>query len=431
MGDGTEPTRTTETAGIRVRKTIETGPDDTAVVTLEVTADRDDATTVRITEPALESISDDEIELHTDHGAAYWNGGEDAAFEREFDAGETYEIVYRVTDVTRARYESLDSDPVVTPVVSGVDEVVDRDRSDAVREVITGERESLTADAANGTDAERSVAAEESEQVDRPMDIEADDHGGADVPADGAEHAEPTTEPGPDDGAKPEDVPVDAAADSGDEPSSDAAAADEPAVQGDAVERKADDLDARLAATPAGAVTRVLLEELREGHVDDETLAELRSEIEPGQSYDLRIKHLESEVSEFEAYVEMLSSFVDDHGTFDEALGGVSEEVASLDERVHAVRGEVDDVQELVETEVDELATDVDALGDDQDALAARVDRLEDTLGSIEDRLDSFENRFDSFENRLESYENRLEEVDSFRERLSGALQNPGDDEQS
>lgn len=388
MGDGTEPTRTAETNGVRVRKTIDTGPDDTAVVTLEVTADRDDATTVRITEPALETISGDEIELHTEHGAAYWIEGEDATFEREFDAGETYEIVYRVTDVTPARFENLDSDPVVESVPSGLDSVVDREKSDAVRAVIAGERESLTANAPGTT----------------PSSAPADESTSEDVSA-------------------PEDVPVDVSAGESatDEPPAHEPPGEEPTEPGDVTDSATDDVEARLAATPSGGVARALLEELREGHVDEETREALRSELEPGQSHDLRIKHLQSEVTEFAAYVEMLETFVDEHGTFDDVLGGVAEDVESLDERVEAVRHEVDDVRDDVgdvrddvETEVQALAADVDALGDGQEDLAASVDSLEATLESLE--------------NRLATFEDRLERFDSFRERLSGALQNPDDD---
>ena len=443
MGDGIETTRTAVADGVRVDKTIDTGPDDAAVVTLGVALERDEPTTVRITEPSLGDFPRDQIELHTDHGAEHWQVGETATFEREFDAGESYDVVYRVTDVDADRFEALDADPVVERVGASVDDLVDRDDSEAVRELIAGERESLAAPAPGAGGVE--------------LSLESGD-GDAEGPA-----SEPGTEPataasgGPAADSSPEEISVDASpeelsvdvpdvdepadeagADPTGEPAAEADAvtetdeagsepADEPAVDpdhapADAADQGRDDLDASLAATPKGGLARVLLQELREGHVDDETREALRAELEPGRSQDVRIKHLQSEVAEFAAYVEMLDGFVDEHGTLDAVVGGMDEQVASLDEAVESVRSELDDLSESVSEDVDDVEEDVAAVEED-------VGAIEDDVDDVRDGQDDLEARVDELAEQLETVDERLDELDEFKERLSGAFQGVGEPE--
>jgi hypothetical protein len=493
MDDGIETTRTTVADGVRVRKTIDAGADGTAVVTLEVDLERDEPTTVRVVEPALGAVPRDDIELHTDHGAEYWQVGETATFEREFDAGESYEVVYRVAAVDEDRFEALDADTVVDTVDDAIDDLVDRDDSDAVRELIAGERESLAAPAAGGVELSMEADASEptgdstgghaaegaaseptpdpvdvdagSEPVDVDVDVDADaDPGDVDAESEpidvdaesepidvdvdanpgGDADPEPATEPasassgGPAAAPSPEDISVDESADdiSVDVPDGDGSVAEEPvaeaeratddepadagAAEADEAETEAAatagasatdegprsaDLAASLAATPSGGLARVLLKELREGDVDEETREALREELgaeqEAGRSQDVRIKHLQSQVAEFSAYVEMLDGFVDEHGTFDSVFG----EMSSLDEEVESLRSELDGPADAVE-DVDEASAAVEDLRVGQDDLAARVERLEDELASIHDRLD---------------------EYDEFTERLSGAFQGVDD----
>lgn len=427
MGDGIETTRTAAANGVRVDKTIDTGPDDAAVVTLEVALERDEPTTVRITEPSLGDVPREQIELHTDHGAEHWRVGETATFEREFDAGESYEVVYRVTDVDADRFDELDADPVVERASASVDDLVDRRDSDAVRELIAGERESLAAPAPGAGGIELS------------LESGAGEAGGPSPGSDPDAETEPVTASsgGPAEDASPDEIAVDVApeelsvdvpdveepgGDTNEEPGpteeptvgADAAGAESEESETDptddaAADRDRGDLGASLAATPKGGLARVLVEELREGHVDDETRAALREELEPGRSRDVRIKHLQSEVAEFAAYVEMLDGFVDEHGTLDGVVGGMDEQVESLDEAVTSVQSELDDLSESVEgdvgavrDDVDAVETDVDELRDGQDDLEARVDELSAQLETVDERLD---------------------ELDEFRERLSGVFQ--------
>lgn len=392
MGDGIETTRTAVADGVQVRRTIDTGPAETAVVTLDVAVERDDPTTVRITEPALGAVPRDEVELHTDHGAEYWQIGDEATFEREFDAGESYEVVYRVAGVDADRFDALDEDPVVAVDSSSIDDLVSRDDSDAVRDLIAGERESLVATPGAGGVELSFESAPDAAQPDPTDHDTATAVASSDGPADG-----PSSEEIPVD-ASPEEISVggpsmDGSAETGEpatEPAVEAAGSVETDESPDPTGAASadDDLAASLAATPTGGVARVLLQELREGHVDEELREELREELNPGRSQDVRIKHLQSEVAEFAAYVEMLDGFVDEHGTIDDAVGGMDEQVSSLDDELGSVRSEVDELRE------------------GQGGLEARVERLEAELEAVDERLDEF---------------------GEFKERLSGVFQGVGD----
>ena len=417
MGDGIETTRTAVADGVRVRRTIDTGPAETAVVTLDVAVERDDPTTVRITEPALGAVPRDEIELHTDHGAEHWQIGDEATFEREFDAGESYEVVYRVAGVDADRFDALDEDPVVAVGSSSIDDLVSRDDSDAVRDLIAGERDSLVAAPGAGGVELSFESAPDAAHPDPTDPDTATAAASSDGPAEDPSPEEITVD------TSPEEVAVGGpsmagSADAGDqatEPAVEAADSvetDDSPDPGDATPPD-DDLAASLAATPSGGVARVLLQELREGHVDEETREELREELNPGRSQDVRIKHLQSEVAEFAAYVEMLDGFVDEHGTLDDAVGGMDEQVSSLDDELESVRSELEDLSDTVDEDVGDLQTDVAELRDGQGDLLdgqgdleARVERLEDELAAVDERLDEF---------------------DEFKERLSGVFQGVGD----
>ena len=383
MVDGIETTRTAVAEGVRVRKTVETGPEGTATVTLEVANEADEAATVRLTEPALEAISRADVELD----AGGWRT-DDAAFEREFDAGESASVGYRLVGVDPERFETLDADPVVERTGPGTLDLADPERSEAVRELVAGERESLSAEGApGGVDLSTDPADDGGAAVEEVPGDAADDAGGG--TEDGADDRTPDAE---DPFVEPDDVAVEAAPSQGPEPDADGAAS------GSGVE-------AALAGTPAGGVARALLEELREGHVDDETAAALREELEPGRSHDVRIKHLQNQVSDFAAYVEMLEGFVDEHGTLEAAFEGVTGEVATLDRELETVRSDLEGLSGTVERDVGALEADVDGLRDDREEMAARLDRLERQLGDVEERL---------------------EDLEAFEERLSGALGSDG-----
>lgn len=339
MADSSETTRTAVEDGVRVRKTVEAEPDGTGTVTLAVAVERGDPATVRVTDPALEGIPREAVDFSGDD----WRL-EGATFERTFAAGESAAVAYTPGGVDPERLGA--ADPVVEldegPALEGL---VDREDSDAVRELVDGGRDSLLL---RGADARNSGQADET-------DTAGTDETAVDAPPDGFEPA----------GTGSSD-----------------------ATDGAADERS---------GAPSDGLARALLGELRDGEVDDEIAEGLREELEPGRSQELRIRHLQSQVGDLTVYAEMLEEFVDGRGTLDAAFDGVEREVAALDDGLETVRSDLEGLSESVEADVDDLEAAVGRLEDGQDELATRLDRLGERLDAVDDRL----GELDEFRERL------------------------------
>lgn len=160
-------------------------------------------------------------------------------------------------------------------------------------------------------------------------------------------------------------------------------------------------------AVPSGGIVRVLLKELREGYVDSETKAQLRAELEPGRSRDVKIKHLQQQVGDFAAYAETLEEFIDEHGPMDAAFDEVRSDIRTLDDRAESARSSIDELSEELDR-VDALESDIDALGTDHDDAEARIESIERELERVDERLDDLE---------------------AFQARLSGVFQDMGVDQ--
>lgn len=176
MSDGIETVRTADAEDVAVRKIVETGDDDTATVTLEVTAEGEEAVAVRLTEPALADVPTDAVDLHAEYGAEHWRFDDAAVFERRLVGGETCTAVYRVRDVDKERLRRLDSDPEIetgAAPLAGLDDVVAEEDSEAVRRLIEGETDSLAADgvadagSGAGVEGDRDVVDERDDDADR------------------------------------------------------------------------------------------------------------------------------------------------------------------------------------------------------------------------------------------------------------------------
>lgn len=312
MNEGTDKTWTVTDDGVTVLKTLERGADGTVTVTLEVETDRRSPATVSVVERVLESIPDSALELHAD-AAEHWQLDPNPVFEREFTPGESYTTFYRVGEVDAHRFASLEDEPALQVVATeraDVADVVDRNASNAVRDVIGGERDSVL------------------------------------------------------------------------EASPDEEAADEPGG---------------FARASSGGVVRVLANELEQGYVDEETKAQLRDALELGPRQDVRIRHLQGEVSDLAAYVEMFDEFVDRFGTLEEVFEEMDEELSS------------------VRSEVSSLREEHESLAEDHAAVAAAVSERDDDRPLLDDRVGSLEEDLDELEEWMD-------EFGQFKSRLCGVV---------
>jgi uncharacterized protein YukE len=368
MNDETEPTRTVRNDGITVRKTVE----DDGGVRLEVASDRDSATTVRVTDPTLASRSNEEIRFDAEDDAE-WVIEDGSTFERAFDPDDRRTIRYRIPD---ADPESLDSEPELSMTEGSVlDDITDRARSDALREFVGGDRDSL-------------------DPVSDPVDA-APDGDSAETTAGGdtaeTDTTETATEETTESAAESDtDIPSDEDADT---------AKDAPPDEGLAV--------------PSGGVARVLLAELRNDRVDDETAAALRSElgVEGENSREVRLKHLQSEVSDLAAYTDTIESFIDRYGTFGSVVDDVRSELSALEDRTERIDSTVEERAGSIDR--------IDEIDDELEAIRSTQSELESDLEEIRSTQADFESRFDSLDETITEIDEALDDLELFKERVS------------
>ena len=175
---------------------------------------------------------------------------------------------------------------------------------------------------------------------------------------------------------------------------------------GDAADESEDDADADVlaAAAAGGGLAATLAAEIRAGEVSDADLETLRGELDPGlpRSADVRIRRLQSQFADLDAYVDALEEFIDDEGTG-------AELVERLDAELEEVTAEIADLRE-----------GLDAAADDREAIHDGVDALDDDLAATDDRLDDVEGTasaaadgVDDLRGRTDAVEDHLDDVES------------------
>lgn len=388
MGERTETTRTVEGDGVTVRKTVEDG----GRVTLAVASDREAGLRVRLADPALER-SEADVEFRSD-GDDGWDAG-DATFEWTFGPRDSRTVRYRVPGVDPG---SLGAEPRLSVTErAGLEGIVDRTRSDALRGFLGGERDSLALGAEGGTDGGASAGAAPGTKKG------AVSEGGSTV----EDEAEAETGPEPESEAETEPGPG-AGTDAGETPDGDSEDEDDP--------------DPGSGSEPR-SVARALLAELREGRVDEEVTAALRSElgVETRRSQEVRIDHLQNEVADLAAYADTIEAFIDRYGTFEAVVGDVHDELSALEERAERTDARLAELSEALEA--------IDGIDEEVRKLRSEV---ESELGDVRETQAAIESRFDRLDEERADVEDRLADLELFSERITEALHAPdgsGDDD--
>jgi uncharacterized protein YukE len=366
MNDSTAPTRTVRNDGITVTKTVEGD----GRVRLEVDSDRDSAATVQVTDPTLGSSPDEAIQFDTEYGTEWTIDG--PTFVRSFDPDERRTIRYRIPDFES---ESLDREPELSVTEASVlDDITDRARSDTLREFVGGDRDSLASVPNSRPSVSPGDAAEATVGDDTTEAAAGDDTTGTT-----AENA-PDTQPATD-----TDSTADASPD--------------------------EDL-----AVPSGGVARVLLAELRNDRVDDETAAALRSELdaEGRKSQEVRLKHLQSEVSDLAAYTDTIESFIDRHGTFDSVVDDVRSELSALEDRTERIESTVEERSGAIDR--------IDEVDDELDEIRSAQSELESDLEAIQATQADFKSEFDRLDETIADLNDTIDDLELFKERVSGVF---------
>ena len=368
MSDADTPERTVTEAGIAVTKSYETDEFPVPTVDFRVRSERDDGVTVRLVDAIPDGVPSGDLGFHPDYGGDNWAiEGDSAVFERSIAPGEEYRTVYGIrTD---------DHDP-------------DRFMTDP----------ELTVDAPEGSATESTDTGAESTDTDEPTAPGRDSSQAArDVITGDREVA------GLDGDDTVEDVTI-----SGDDPATTdgSAKADDAGATGGTTADRAD----AGRGVPEGGVGAALAAELRDGDLAESDRQLLAAELDTDDaSGEVRFSHLQSRISDLEAYTDALEEFIDENGParrliedLTDDIEHIEDELAALDERTEAneraierldddVAANADDIEALdkgladAEAEIDETQASIAELRSDIDDIDEWRGRISSVLGGVSD----------------------------------------------
>ena len=337
---------TTTSDGVTVEKSFE--PDDFPVpaIAFDIRSDRDERVRVRFAETVPDHVAPENVGFHPKYGAEFWDVDEgDVVFERDFAPGEEYTTVYGLRGDGSDVPEAFLGEPRIDAVISSPDGVAEPDVPDGVPSEAQGE----------GIDS-------------------GDDVADADIPT--------VSEGTPD--ASIETVAVDA---------------------GDDLDRTGDASDGgrppeRPTPTEGDGSLDALVAEIEDADPGDPRIVTLREALgtEPaGPAVEARIRHLQSTVSDLEAYIDALEAFIEENGDGQRLLEEVNEQYEETAERldeletaVETATESVDALDSRLEAGLEEVRSDVASVESETESLSADLstviethDRLSRALGGI------------------------------------------------
>lgn len=466
--------------------TVEKGfePDEFPVpaVTFRIQSESDEPVDVRLVDEIPEDFPMSAIGFHPEFESDNWTAYKDhrVEFERTLEPGEELKTVYGVRLDREEDALNFLGEPELAEVGSegeSVEEIIGEDRNQPVRDVLAGERESLpglthsgaadgdiaaaiggseteveegatTEPEAEATDVEPGAEVEEGAEAEESAEVE----GGADSTAESGltlgepgSTGEPETEaPAPREFSpdvtpavvqRPPDAPalgadvaeVEVAEEEAEavevpEEEAEAVEAVEETPVAEATEAEAAPESGR--ALPPESVAAVLAQELREGSVSEADQEVLREELDLGvpRSVDVRIKRLQSSVSDLQAYSDALEEFLDEEGSAREIIDDFRTEVDDLSDTVEELQEDLSDADadraelqgevEELETSLGETATRVENLSSDLTATGSRVTTLDEEIGDIREDMATLDRDVVDLEEDLD------EDVSELREDL-------------
>ncbi len=358
MSDADTPERTVTEDGITLTKSYETDEFPVPTIEFRVRSERDDGAMVRLVDAVPDGIPSGDLGFHPDHGGDDWTiEGDSAVFERHIAPGEEYRTVYGI------RTDDHDADRFMTDPeldVSGLG----GDTGDSAS----------TADDADAEDRTRTPDAttpgRDSSQAAR--DVIA----GENVPGlDNEGTAEAVNISGT--GSDPTD---------GTEPTEADAGAGDTGTAGSEQAR---------VGVPEGGVGAALAAELRNGELAESDRELLAEELDTdGASGEVRFSHLQSRISDLEAYTDALEEFIDEHGParqliedLTEQVADIEDELAALDERTSETEADIERLEAAIETNGD----DIKALDSDIDDAQTEIDETQASVADLRADINAIE----------------------------------------
>jgi predicted nucleic acid-binding Zn-ribbon protein len=356
MSDADTPERTVTEDGIILMKSYETDEFPVPTVEFRVRSERDDGAMVRLVDTVPDGIPPGDLGFHPDHGGDDWTiEGDSAVFERHIASGEEYRTVYGI------RTDDHDADRFMTDPeldVSG----------------LGGDSPAGTPD--NGDVEDQTETADATTPGRDSSQAARDVIAGEDVPGlDGEDTAEAVDISGTGSDPTRETEPTEA----------DAGAGDAGTAGGG---------QARV-GVPEGGVGAALAAELRNGELAETDRELLAEELDTdGASGEVRFSHLQSRISDLEAYTDALEEFIDEHGParqliedLTEQVADIEDELAALDERTSETEAAIERLEAAIETN----AADIEALDSDIDDAQTEIDETQASVADLRADIDAIE----------------------------------------
>ena len=483
-----------EAEGVTVSKFFNAEDFPVPAVAFDVSSSRDTEVTLTITDEIPDEFGIDQIGFHPEYGSEHWTATGDGVvrFERDIEADEAFTTVYGVRMTDGQDETPFLSTPTVDVDGEHIDDVVPPESTDVVRELAGGERDTVPgleddgeqagdadeleaevragAGASTGLDStvtdDAEILGDEAGLTDSGADggdIEADADDGldTDLGSDDGDSGQPSgtaqadplgaeedgdTEPSsagrPFDGDDGPDGGTALTAESGlsdDDRDTDGSQGADFGAANDHDDTGATDADATAAGTVAldeVDVASALADAIRNDEVDDDDLETIQDAMGGvSQSTTAEIDHLQSRVSELEAYTDALEAFIDENGPAQDLLTDLEDDVASLEDDLAAVSDDVAGVEDAVEaanedrddlwTRIDDVEAEFDAVDDLEtslDHLRGDVEALDERLSDAEDdvlAVDAVEADVEALEDDLAEVSAHVDEIDDWRDQLS------------
>lgn len=146
---------------------------------------------------------------------------------------------------------------------------------------------------------------------------------------------------------------------------------------------------------PPSATVEALVEAFRSDDLSEEQLGVLRDRLatRTSSSADVRLRHVESRLAQFEAYTDSLEAFIEENGTAREVFSELradldrqGSELATLRETQQesaADRAAIEDEVDTVREDVATVTEEVQALREETDELRSEVEELRDVMESL------------------------------------------------
>lgn len=434
---------------VNVEKSFSADEFPVPAIKFRISSDSEEAVHVRIVDSIPKDFPMEGVGFHPNYESDNWTAYKDqrVEYERTLDPKESITTVYGIRLNTVSEAASFLVEPVLErpPVPEdreeaertddGVEDILGEDRSQLVRDALQG----------NGSLAEEETLPRDDVGGDADSAVDADVADAGAETGSGIEEAEDAVEmalesiPNPAEGADETTEPRELAADST------SVVVDSPAGADDADEPTADENDgeeteyvdvedavsdedaaadagaeeggvSRVAPAGDGSFASALAAEIRDGRVSEDDLELIRSELDSGlpRSADVRIRRLQAQMDDLEAYSDALAEFIDEEGTGADVVASLREGMRNVSEELDALEASADDAEDersAIRSDVSRLRSDLGALDERVEDAAQGLSDVGETADSNAAAVEDLRSDYDDVSGRVDGVESEVADV--------------------